>query len=401
MSGLMTEDTWGPPHICPGAEEDEEGEEGVSFDTEEERQQWEDDQRQADRAWYMMDKGYDEFHNPLACYSKDYVRRQEKHLHKQKQKRVSAQPRQINKDNTLPKASLAATGSPDFEEDNVAKVHLMVHNLVPPLLDGRIVFTKQPEPVIPKGSQTMRKHREQKEHKKAQHEHWELAGTKLGDIMGVKKEEEPDKAVMGLSVTKQPWYTVDGRLKAWGVRGGQGPTSCPERSWGLYTQSTYKIELLTTTVPEIQRTNLINVVLLLKSLGVQDLLQFHFMDPLLEDNMLNCTYQLWILGALDNTGGLTSTGCLIMEFPLDPALSKMLIMSCDMGCISEILLIVSMLSVLVIFYGPKGREEESNQIREKFAVPESDHLTYLNVSLQWKNNNYSTIWCNDHFIHAK
>ena len=34
-----------------------------------------------------------------------------------------------------------------------------------------------------------------------------------------------------------------------------------------------------TTVPEIQRTNLANVVLLLKSLGVQDLLQFHFMDP--------------------------------------------------------------------------------------------------------------------------
>lgn len=33
------------------------------------------------------------------------------------------------------------------------------------------------------------------------------------------------------------------------------------------------------TVPEIQRTNLSNVVLLLKSLGVQNLLEFHFMDP--------------------------------------------------------------------------------------------------------------------------
>lgn len=70
----------------------------------------------------------------------------------------------------------------------------------------------------------------------------------------------------------------------------------------LYTQSAYKNELLTTTVPEIQRTNLANVVLLLKSLGVQDLLQFHFMDPPPEDNMLNSMYQLWILGALDNTG---------------------------------------------------------------------------------------------------
>ena len=47
----------------------------------------------------------------------------------------------------------------------------------------------------------------------------------------------------------------------------------------LYTERQYKDELLVTTVPEIQRTNLANTVLLLKSLGVQDLLQFHFMDP--------------------------------------------------------------------------------------------------------------------------
>lgn len=37
--------------------------------------------------------------------------------------------------------------------------------------------------------------------------------------------------------------------------------------------------MLTSSVPEIQRTNLANVVLLLKSLGVRDLMRFHFMDP--------------------------------------------------------------------------------------------------------------------------
>lgn len=52
--------------------------------------------QQADRDWYMMDEGYDEFHNPLAYSSEDYVRRREQHLHKQKQKRISAQRRQIN-----------------------------------------------------------------------------------------------------------------------------------------------------------------------------------------------------------------------------------------------------------------------------------------------------------------
>lgn len=52
--------------------------------------------QQADRDWYMMDEGYDEFHNPLAYSSEEYVRKREQHLTKQKQKRISAQRRQIN-----------------------------------------------------------------------------------------------------------------------------------------------------------------------------------------------------------------------------------------------------------------------------------------------------------------
>jgi pre-mRNA-splicing factor ATP-dependent RNA helicase DHX38/PRP16 len=50
--------------------------------------------------------------------------------------------------------------------------------------------------------------------------------------------------------------------------------------------------------------------------------------------------------------------------------------------------IVSMLSVPSIFYRPKGREEESDAAREKFFVPESDHLTLLNVYQQWKQHGY-------------
>ena len=37
----------------------------------------------------------------------------------------------------------------DFEEEQEGKVHLLVHNITPPFLDGRIVFTKQPEPIVP------------------------------------------------------------------------------------------------------------------------------------------------------------------------------------------------------------------------------------------------------------
>ncbi|UXI20043.1 hypothetical protein NH340_JMT05986 [Sarcoptes scabiei] len=182
-----------------------------------------------------------------------------------------------------------------------------------------------------------------------------------------------------------------------GRAGRTGPGCC----YRLYTERQFKQEMLANTVPEIQRTNLANVVLLLKSLGVQDLLQFHFMDPPPQDNMVNSMYQLWILGALDDIGNLTSLGRNMVEFPLDPAMSKMLLVSTEMKCSAEILIIVSMLSVPSIFYRPKGREEESDLAREKFQVPESDHLTLLNSFLQWRLHKYSSQWCQKHFMHAK
>lgn len=57
----------------------------------------------------------------------------------------------------------------------------------------------------------------------------------------------------------------------------------------------------------------------------------------------------------------------------------MLITGNELNCTEEILTIVSMLSVPSVFYRPKGREEESDAVREKLLISESDHLTFLNV----------------------
>lgn len=77
-------------------------------------------------------------------------------------------------------------------------------------------------------------------------------------------------------------------------------------------------ELLAVSVPEIQRTNLGNVVLLLKSLNVDNLLDFGFMDPPPKENLVNSMFQLWVLGALDNTGALTPIGEQAQGAPLIP-----------------------------------------------------------------------------------
>ncbi|KAI8825388.1 pre-mRNA-splicing factor ATP-dependent RNA helicase PRP16-like protein [Chytriomyces cf. hyalinus JEL632] len=182
-----------------------------------------------------------------------------------------------------------------------------------------------------------------------------------------------------------------------GRAGRTGAGTC----YRLYTEMAFRHEMFFNTIPEIQRISLSNVVLLLKSLGVKNLLEFDFMDPPPQDNILNSMYNLWVLGALDNTGELTETGRRMVEFPVEPSLSKMLIVSTEMQCSAEILIIVAMLSVPSIFYRPKERAEESDAAREKFMVSESDHLTLLHVYTQWKANNYRDEWCGTHFIHAK
>ena len=60
-----------------------------------------------------------------------------------------------------------------------------------------------------------------------------------------------------------------------------------------------------------------------------------------------------------------------------------------------------MLSVPSVFFRPRDREAESDAAREKFFVPESDHLTLLNVYNQWLRAGARVEWCSDHFVHIK
>jgi len=61
-------------------------------------------------------------------------------------------------------------------------------------------------------------------------------------------------------------------------RAGRAGRTQPGKCFRLYTSWSYQHELDDNTVPEIQRTNMGNVVLMLKSLGINDLLHFDFMD---------------------------------------------------------------------------------------------------------------------------
>ncbi|KAG6151723.1 hypothetical protein E4U37_004594 [Claviceps purpurea] len=184
-------------------------------------------------------------------------------------------------------------------------------------------------------------------------------------------------------------------------RSGRAGRTGPGKAFRLYTEKAFKEELYLQTIPEVQRTNLSNTVLMLKSLGVKDLLDFDFMDPPPQDTISTSMFDLWALGALDNLGELTELGRKMSAFPMDPSLAKLLITAEEYGCTEEMITIVSMLSVPNVFYRPKERQDEADAQREKFWVHESDHLTYLQVYQAWKAHQFSDGWCIKHFLHSK
>lgn len=184
-------------------------------------------------------------------------------------------------------------------------------------------------------------------------------------------------------------------------RAGRAGRTGPGKCYRLYTERAYRDEMLPTPVPEIQRTNLATTVLQLKTMGINDLLHFDFMDAPPVESLIMALEQLHSLSALDDEGLLTRLGRRMAEFPLEPNLSKMLIMSVALQCSDEILTVVSMLSVQNVFYRPKDKQALADQKKAKFNQPEGDHLTLLAVYNSWRNNKFSNAWCYENFVQIR
>jgi pre-mRNA-splicing factor ATP-dependent RNA helicase DHX16 len=196
-------------------------------------------------------------------------------------------------------------------------------------------------------------------------------------------------------------------------------------------------------IPEIQRTNLGNVVLLLKSLGIHDLLHFDFMDPPPAETLIRALEQLYALGALNDRGELTKLGRQMAEFPLDPQMAKVLITAGKYGVAESTLAVCAMLSIgNSVFYRPKDKAVHADNARVAFnrcaspagrarrplspaarrgalrpaplttrvrlpparpprARPYGDHPTMVHVYQTWVESGYSTQWCYDNFIQVR
>jgi pre-mRNA-splicing factor ATP-dependent RNA helicase DHX15/PRP43 len=108
-------------------------------------------------------------------------------------------------------------------------------------------------------------------------------------------------------------------------RCGRAGRTRPGKCYRLFTEASFNKDLIENTHPEILRSNLSNVVLYLKKLGIDDIVHFDYMDPPAPETLMRALEQLNYLGAIDDEGNLTPTGKLMCDFPLDPMLSKILI----------------------------------------------------------------------------
>ncbi|KXN74448.1 putative pre-mRNA-splicing factor ATP-dependent RNA helicase DHX16-like protein [Conidiobolus coronatus NRRL 28638] len=161
-------------------------------------------------------------------------------------------------------------------------------------------------------------------------------------------------------------------------RSGRAGRVGPGKCFRLYTQWAYQNELDENTIPEIQRSNLGNIVLTLKSLKIDNILKFDFLDSPPIEAMSKALEQLYALGALNNKGQLTKLGRQMAEFPLDPMMSKMIIASDQYGCTEEVVTIAAMLSVQnAIFYRPKDKQFHADKARQNLFHAEGDHLMML------------------------
>ncbi|KAH0980739.1 hypothetical protein GBA52_007916 [Prunus armeniaca] len=194
--------------------------------------------------------------------------------------------------------------------------------------------------------------------------------------------------------------TIDGIVYCTS-KGGRAGRTRPGKCFRLYTEKSFHNHLEAQTCPEILRSNLANTVLTLKKLGIDDLVHFHLIDPPAPETLMRALEVLYSLGALDDEGSLTKPGQIMSELPLDPQMSKMLIMSPRFHCSNEILSICSMLSVPNCFLRPREARKAADEAKAKFGRMDGDHITLLNVYHAYKKNNEDPLWCYQNFVNEK
>lgn len=133
------------------------------------------------------------------------------------------------------------------------------------------------------------------------------------------------------------------------------------------------------SIPEIQRSNLAEVILRMKASRLGDIDTFPFIDPPSIMSIKSGYDLLEELGAIDAERRLTKLGRKIAQLPVDPTAGRMLLQAEQEGVVEQILIIASALAIPDPRERPLGREEAARIAQKKFVHRQSDFMTLLNI----------------------
>jgi len=158
------------------------------------------------------------------------------------------------------------------------------------------------------------------------------------------------------------------------------------------------------TEPEILRTNLASVILQMESLGLGDISAFPFVEPP-DGRLISDGYKLLFeLGAVDKGQEITKLGRELVRLPIDPRLARMVSEANRRGCLREVLIIISALSVQDPRERPMEAAQKADEAHQQFWDEQSDFLSLLNLwnafeeQRQHLSHNKLRKWCSKNFL---
>jgi ATP-dependent helicase HrpA len=133
------------------------------------------------------------------------------------------------------------------------------------------------------------------------------------------------------------------------------------------------------TAPEILRSNLADVILQTKSLGLGPIEEFPFLEPPKPEAIRDGYKTLFELGAVTEQHELTPLGRKLSRLPVDPRIARIIWAALDEHCLGEVLIIASALEVQDPRERPLEKQQQADEAHKRFADEESDFLSYLKL----------------------
>ncbi|WP_391821684.1 ATP-dependent RNA helicase HrpA [Vibrio metschnikovii] len=138
------------------------------------------------------------------------------------------------------------------------------------------------------------------------------------------------------------------------------------------------------TDPEILRTNLASVILQMTALGLGDIEAFPFVEAPDKRHIQDGVRLLEELGAMnpeisDPKKRLTTIGRQLARLPIDPRLARMVLEAPRLGCLKEVMIIVSALSIQDPRERPSDKQQASDEKHRRFVDEDSDFVTLINL----------------------